>query len=145
MLHCYFLYGSCHQSMRTLLNLQYLTNFHTTYIIQLLHSRGEKKSKNQRRWLWRCTVKDKKTTISSTTLKLTFSGAKHSTKKKILFNIKRTKTTIVIIFCWYMKIQYMKQLLGSPSDLEKRCACKIRISLPSNVINCCERNMIMSG
>ena len=40
--------SSCHQSMRTLLNLQYLTNFHTTYIIQLLHSRG--KSRNQR-WL----------------------------------------------------------------------------------------------
>ena len=122
MLHCYFLYGSCHQSMRTLLNLQYLTNFHTTYIMQLLYSRrkGEKKSKNQRWWLWRCAVRDKKTTFSSTTaLKLTFFGCKHLAKKKILFNIKRTKTTIIIIFCWYMKIQYMEKPLGSPPDLVK--------------------------
>ena len=51
--------------------------------------------------------------------KVNFFGCKHLAKKKILFNIKRTKTTIIIIFCWYMKIQYMEKPLGSPPDLVK--------------------------
>ena len=78
-----------------------------------IHEEKEKKkSKNQRWWLWRCSVRDKKTTISSTTLKLTFLGAKHLVKKKTLFNIKRTKTTIVIIFFWYMKSSTYRNLLA---------------------------------
>ena len=101
------LYGSCHQSMRTLLNLQYLT---TCTLLTLYNFYILGKNRIDDGWWWYVVYeRQQASTFTSVEPNLSF-GAKYM-EKNIETIYKRTKTAIIIIFCWCTKNLYCKNLL----------------------------------